>query len=140
MPQTQPGEYWFAEGIRFECRRCGRCCRGEPGYVWVTTDEIRLMAEHVGMSPVDFAKKYVRRDGTKLTLKERKNGDCVLWHNTCVVYERRPAQCRTFPFWTHALKSKAAFTDVTRTCPGVGAGPRYTVEDILAIAAGLRDT
>ncbi|HUW55147.1 MAG TPA: YkgJ family cysteine cluster protein [Planctomycetota bacterium] len=140
MGEAQPGEYWFAEGIRFECRRCGTCCRGEPGYVWVTTEEIRRMAEHLGMAPVDFAKEYVRREGTKLSLKEHENGDCVLWKESCVVYECRPAQCRGFPFWTHALKSKAAFAEVTRTCPGVGTGRLYTVEDILAIAAGLRDT
>ena len=26
---------WFKEGLKFECQRCGRCCRGEPGVIWV---------------------------------------------------------------------------------------------------------
>jgi len=21
----------FKDGLRFECQRCGKCCRGEPG-------------------------------------------------------------------------------------------------------------
>ena len=140
MPKEEPSEFWFAEGITFECRRCGKCCRGEPGYVWVTTDEIRRMADHLGIPPTELANRYVRRQGTRLSLKEHDNGDCAFWKEECVVYECRPAQCRSFPFWTHALKSKAAFMANCRGCPGVGTGRLYTVEDILAIAAGLRDT
>jgi Fe-S-cluster containining protein len=30
---------WFKDGLRFECQRCGRCCRGEPGVVWVNKQE-----------------------------------------------------------------------------------------------------
>ncbi|GAG33490.1 unnamed protein product, partial [marine sediment metagenome] len=62
------------------------------------------------------------------------------WQEACLVYECRPAQCRSFPFWPDALKSKAAFRAISRGCPGVGKGRLYTVEDILAIASGLRDT
>ena len=31
---------WFKEGLKFECQRCGRCCRGEPGVIWVNKKEI----------------------------------------------------------------------------------------------------
>lgn len=30
---------WFKDGQRFECQRCGRFCRGEPGVVWVNKEE-----------------------------------------------------------------------------------------------------
>ncbi|KPL00407.1 MAG: hypothetical protein AMK75_05315 [Planctomycetes bacterium SM23_65] len=140
MAKRERTEFWFAGGIHFECQRCGRCCRGEPGYVWVTTDEIRRMAEHLGIPATEFVERYVRRQGTRLSLKEHENGDCVFWKEDCVVYACRPAQCRSFPFWAHALKSKGAFKAVSRGCPGVGKGRLYTVEDILAIASGLRDT
>ena len=133
-------DFWFAEGIRFECQRCGKCCRGEPGYVWVKPDEIARMAEHLKVTAQEFRETYVRRQGLGLSLKERDNGDCILWKEKCLVYECRPVQCRGFPFWTYALKSRAAFAEVGRGCPGVGKGRLYTCEDILAIASGLRDT
>jgi len=25
----------YKDGLRFECQRCGSCCRGEPGVVWM---------------------------------------------------------------------------------------------------------
>ena len=28
-------EPWYRDGLRFECTRCGHCCTGAPGYVWV---------------------------------------------------------------------------------------------------------
>jgi len=116
------------------------CCRGEPGYVWVTPGEIREMAGHLGMSRQEFAGRYVRRVDMHLSLKERSNGDCVLWDGTCRVYPCRPSQCRTFPFWDDGLKSEAMFQLVSRGCPGVGKGRCYTCEEIGRIAAGLEDT
>ena len=88
----------------------------------------------------DFVERYVRREGMRLSLKERPNGDCVLWDETCRVYPCRPSQCRTFPFWGDGLKSEAAFRRVSRGCPGVGKGRCYSCEEILRIAAGLEDT
>lgn len=98
------------------------------------------MAGHLNVARDEFVKKYVRRDGTRLSLRERPNGDCILWKDKCLVYGSRPKQCRTFPFWAHAIRSKAAFVEVSRGCPGLRCGRLYTCEDILAIAAGLRDT
>ena len=40
---------WYADGLRFECSRCGNCCTGEPGLVRMTDDEVRTMARHVEM-------------------------------------------------------------------------------------------
>jgi len=108
--------------------------------VWVTFEEITRMAVTVGMSRDDFVEKYVRREGFRLSLRERANGDCVLWHDRCDVYNCRPVQCRTFPFWEDALGSERAFRLVARDCPGVGKGKRYTAEEILRIASGLQDT
>jgi uncharacterized protein len=133
-------DLWFARGVRFDCIRCGKCCRGEPGYVWVAAEEITLMAEHLKMSRAVFVRQHVRREGLRLSLKERRGGDCVLWHSRCTVYEARPKQCRTFPFWKEALHAKRAFDAMHRNCPGVGRGKLYTCEEILAIAQGQKDT
>jgi hypothetical protein len=133
-------DLWFARGVQFECVRCGKCCRGEPGYVWVTTEEIAAMAARLKISREKFIRWNVRREGLRLSLKERKGGDCILWHGQCTVYEARPRQCRAFPFWKEALHAKRVFDALHRDCPGVGRGKFYTCEDILAIAQGQRET
>ena len=131
---------WFAGGIRFQCRRCGTCCRGEPGYVWVKPAEIAALAAHLGMSRDEFAKRHVRREDHRLSLTERPNGDCSLWDGRCTVYACRPAQCRNFPFWKHSMGSEAQFIAGARGCPGIGSGRVYGFEEVLAIVAGHRDT
>jgi len=138
--ETRTRDVWFARGIRFQCQLCGKCCRGEPGYVWLSAEEITRMAQHLTMPRDQFAREYVRRVDVGLSLKERPDGDCVLWKGKCTVYACRPSQCRTFPFWKHGLTSEAAFAAVHRGCPGVGKGRLYTCEEILAIASARRDT
>jgi len=40
---------WYAHGLHFECTRCGDCCRGAPGYVWVREEEVERIARFLGM-------------------------------------------------------------------------------------------
>lgn len=138
--KTKTREVWFAAGIRFQCQGCGKCCRGDPGFVWVSLDEITRMARHLDLSRDEFAGRCVRRVELGLSLRERPGGDCVLWQEKCTVYACRPSQCRTFPFWKQGLLSEAAFAVTHRACPGVGKGKLYTCEEILAIASDRRDT
>ena len=39
---------WYADGLHFECTQCGNCCSGPPGYVWVTKQDIKAIARHLG--------------------------------------------------------------------------------------------
>ena len=43
---------WYQDGLRFTCTRCGNCCTGAPGYVWVTPAELEALAAHLG-EPVE---------------------------------------------------------------------------------------
>ncbi len=52
---------WYQTGLRFECIRCGECCSGEPGYVWVTKEEIRRISEFLGRTDGWLDKKHLRR-------------------------------------------------------------------------------
>ncbi|MCA9080037.1 MAG: YkgJ family cysteine cluster protein, partial [Planctomycetaceae bacterium] len=38
---------WYHAGLPFSCTQCGDCCTGSPGFVWVTEDDIRAIAEHL---------------------------------------------------------------------------------------------
>lgn len=45
-----PGEPWYADGLRFECTRCGHCCTGEPGTVRVYEEEIGTLASFLKLA------------------------------------------------------------------------------------------
>jgi len=126
---------WYAEGLRFACRACGRCCGGAPGYVWVDKEEVAAMASHLGMTARQFRRQYLRRLWRGLCLKEKSNYDCVLLDaaGRCVAYEVRPLQCRTWPFWPTNLVSRRAWDDAARRCPGMNSGPLYRLEQIDAL-------
>lgn len=135
---------WWADGLQFTCTRCGRCCKGpEPGYVRVDADEVAALCEHLELTPDQFGQRYLRRliDG-QLGLTEHPNGDCIFWQDGqgCTVYEARPTQCRTFPFWPEVLETEAAWDDYASMCPGMGSGRRYARQRIERILAGGGET
>src|SRR2546428_221024 len=39
---------WYQDGLRFRCTRCGNCCTGAPGFVWVNDEEIAAIADYLG--------------------------------------------------------------------------------------------
>jgi Fe-S-cluster containining protein len=124
---------WYVDGLRFTCTGCGDCCTGGPGFVWVNQEEIEALAARLGMTPAAFEAKFVRRIGVRRSLKERKNYDCVFLDaatRQCTVYEDRPRQCRTWPFWNSTVKAPETWERTCAVCPGCGHGKLYTLEDI----------
>ncbi len=113
---------WYASGLKFECARCGRCCRGEPGYVWLRESDITGIADCLGMPRDEVVQEYVRGAGPRYSLKELKNGDCVFWNGGCKIYSVRPPQCRSFPFWKDKLRTVSTWKELAGECPGVNSG------------------
>lgn len=130
------GKRWYSSGLRFECTQCGDCCSGSPGHVWVDGDEIAALAAAVEESSVEeFERKFVRRVGARKSLKElpQANYDCIFLDATtrrCMVYDARPKQCRTWPFWDSNLKSPEAWEAAAEVCPGCNQGRLYEIETI----------
>ena len=81
-----------------------------------------------------FVKKYTRRIGNRLSLLEHsKTYDCVfLKDKKCLVYEARPRQCRTFPWWPEQLTSKKEWEEEAARCEGINhqGSKLYTLEEI----------
>jgi Fe-S-cluster containining protein len=129
-------EPWYREGLAFTCTKCGACCTGAPGYVWVNDEEIANLARFRGLSVDDFGRQFVRRVGDQLSLVERPGGDCIFWDKKvgCTVYEARPIQCRTWPFWPENLTTEENWKYVTSICPGSGQGQIFSLEEIRATA------
>ncbi len=132
---------WFQNGLKFQCTQCGDCCTGAPGYVWVNEDEITALAKRFGQSVADFEDKFVRKVGNRKSLVEYENGDCVFFDGQkrkCTVYEDRPRQCRTWPFWESNINTPAAWKHTCQICPGSGQGKLYTVDEVLAQSAVIK--
>ena len=128
---------WYAEGLRFGCRRCGNCCTGPPGYVWVSPEEREDVAAFLGLSVKEFDERYCRAALGRISLREMPNGDCIfLEPEGCRIYPVRPRQCRTFPFWPDNLGDAGAWEALKTGCPGVGRGTLYSRRQIERILAG----
>jgi Fe-S-cluster containining protein len=120
-------EPWYADGLNFTCTRCGHCCTGEPGYVWVTEEEIAAIAKFRKVTQL-----YTRRSKGRRTLKEKANGDCVFFESGqgCTIYSVRPPQCGTWPFWDSNLATPEDWERTERICPGSGEGELIPLEEI----------
>lgn len=86
--------------VRYQCQRCGNCCRW-PGFVRLTDADVTALAAHLGLDEREFIARHTRlrpsRDG--LALMDKPNGECVFLdgRNHCVVQDAKPSQCRGFP-------------------------------------------
>ena len=121
---------WYKDGLRFECQRCGSCCRGEPGVVWINRRETKETCSFLGITQTLFAKLYLRLVNGRCSLRECSNGDCVMYENGCKVYSARPNQCRTFPFWKSNLENITEWEKQKNTCLGIGKGKLHTLKEI----------
>jgi Fe-S-cluster containining protein len=145
MLVSAPKQPWYGQGLRFECTRCGNCCSGAPGYVWVTLDECRLIAQALRLALEEFLRRHVRRVGTRLSLLEKRGGDCEFLvrtpdgPTTCAIHAARPVQCRTWPFWPSNVESEQAWQAAARECPGINRGLHHPLPVVQAQVAANRD-
>lgn len=123
---------WYADGLPFTCTRCGDCCTGAPGFVWVTDDELAAIADHLGRPVAEVRDLYSRKARGRQTLREKANGDCVFFERNkgCTIYSVRPPQCRTWPFWDSNLETPEDWKKTCEQCPGSGQGELIPVEEI----------
>jgi uncharacterized protein len=132
---------WYADGLRFECTGCGRCCTRGDGYVWISRSEIHALATHLEMDVNDFGRRYLRRFEERYALVDGAGGDCVfLRGKTCSIYDFRPAQCRAFPWWPANLRSPEAWKTAADSCEGISdVAPLVVAEAIDAALEVARD-
>jgi len=139
MSKSDTKPPWYRDGLSFSCTRCGACCTGAPGYVWVNAEEIERIAAFRGETVERFSKQFVRRVGEHFSLVEKPGGDCIFWEKErgCTVYPARPAQCQTWPFWPENIVTPESWAHVTEICPGSGQGRWFSLEEIEASAAKI---
>jgi uncharacterized protein len=127
---------WYdAQGLHFTCTKCSACCRFDPGYVFLSQNDLNRLTEALGMKEEDFISSYCMkvsiRGFKRLSLKEKNNFDCIFWQNGgCSVYEFRPFQCRSYPFWPAFLESPESWNNLNKSCPGVNRGELHRSKKI----------
>jgi Fe-S-cluster containining protein len=123
---------WYQDGLRFECTRCGNCCTGPPGFVWVNAEELAALARFRGETVAEVTALYTRAVERRRSLREKANGDCIFFDREkgCTVYPVRPRQCRTWPFWESNVETPAAWKRTCAVCPGSGKGELIPGEEI----------
>jgi len=133
---------WYADGLRFSCTQCGNCCTGPTGYVWFTPEEGRALAAKVGLTESAFYEKFARKLEGQWSLKENRTShgyDCIFLDRTtipgkaiCGVYEARPTQCKTWPFWPEIIRSRQSWERYKKStpCPGMDTGKLIPIEQI----------
>jgi len=126
--------YFFDGGLRFECTGCGKCCTGESGTIFINDTEATAIARTLGLSKKKLLETHAYPMKGGHSIRERENGDCVfLDGKMCRIYEARPTQCRTFPFWPEVLRSEEKWKQAARDCEGIGQGRLYSRDEIMRI-------
>ena len=117
----------YKKGIKFECQGSGNCCvsRGSYGFVYLSDIDLKRFSKYFKISIKKFKEKYCQiTDGfIHLSEKYELNGNCIfLKDRKCSVYNSRPTQCRTWPFWNENMNAKVWNEDIAINCPGIGKG------------------
>jgi Fe-S-cluster containining protein len=142
MPETTGKSRFYSQGLRFSCTRCSTCCRYEPGFVFLSNRDVSALKAALKLDHDKFLKTYCRwvpdEDGkSRLSLKEKFNYDCIFWEKEgCRVYESRPIQCVTFPFWPSVLNDEDSWEMTAKECPGMNQGSSHSlgsIEELLSI-------
>ena len=106
------------------CNSCaGNCCIGESGYIWINSQEIQALALYLKISAEELKNRYLNKIEYKYSIKEVKlasnNYACCFFNldkKQCSVYDARPNQCRTFPFWDYFKENEE---EVYKECPAI---------------------
>ena len=142
--EERPDYQWFQErsSLPFECTACGKCCKTK-GNVYMSPEEHEAAAALLEISKDDFIQQYAshslvetgrngdehtwvrlldrseENDSALLSSEDDESGQshgCIFLQedNTCRIYEARPIQCSTYPFWPRILRSRQAWNDEVR--------------------------
>lgn len=136
---------FYEHGVAFSCvKGCNYCCSCEPGYVFLSQEDLERLCAMTNMGEEQFIKTYCRivnmGSFSMISLLERDNYDCIfLTKMGCSVYDARPRQCRTYPFWASVMENAETWEAEKAACPGIGQGRLYSkaeIEEILRQQAG----
>lgn len=122
---------FYRKGLQFKCTTCGECCRLPDGKVKINQEQAIRIASYLNLFLSDFLDQYCSYQNDVIEIKDNQQGHCIfLEEDRCSIYEERPLQCKTFPFWPENLKSQYRWKQLRFFCRGIDHGKLYTEERI----------
>lgn len=116
----------------FQCTQCGECCRGFGG-TYVSDDDIKAIAEYLGVQPDIVLKRYCVRSGSKPLICQGEDSRCIFWDQLCTIHPVKPRMCRMWPFIPSLLVDAANWQIMAASCPGIN--PKVDPKRLQAIVA-----
>lgn len=124
-----------SQNLPFDCTGCGKCCKTK-GEVYLSSSETEEAARYLDLSTGQFKQLYASHEevipeqkagqgNTGWTVLKQKElnvdedgtalsgGECIFLdeNNMCSIYEARPLQCSTYPFWPRIMDSQESWNN-----------------------------
>ena len=113
-------DIWWQNGLKFGCTGCGKCCQND-GEVWFDIDEFSDLCDHLNLTHDETIEKYGDTiKGSFIKMKNKvstlssKNDQCIFLDDDgkkCTIYEARPVQCKTYPWWPSLLGNESDYNN-----------------------------
>ena len=105
------------ESPPLNCRRCPAFCCTLAGYVEVSGNDIRRLADHLGLTVPEFEQKHLvtKKRGKRRAQIKRHDETCQFLgaDRRCTVYAGRPTDCRGYVCWTQPDATVYEFARMT---------------------------
>lgn len=148
--------------MRFECTKCGNCCRHPQLLVTVTGRDLSRLSVALGLSakdllaatefyvldknrPVPEGLRNIPQVNTEqgpafVALKKQHDGDCIfLKDNLCLIHAVRPGVCAAFPFVFRREGQDMSWglSAMKGICPGLGLGPEVRDSELIGLGSEI---
>lgn len=132
LPHKQP--FYRKAALRFHCTGCGKCCHGNPDthYIAIGDREAARIQRHLKMSLEKFLSTFTEvLPWGEYGIRLRPDGACpFLLDEQCQIYQLRPAQCQTYPFWPEVVETNKDWLSEARRCEGINHGDIFPLKEI----------
>lgn len=125
-----------SDSFDFLCQKCGNCCRG-TGEVFFSKNDILNIREYLNWSDRDYHQQIKNFIQSSLNgyFVHFSSGSCYFLKgkNRCRIYDVRPVQCRTYPFWHSNFNSREDVLQLKEECSGSlkGDGEKYSIKETI---------
>ena len=100
--------------------------------MYLRPQDAQLLANHHGMEVSDWLERDCSQtiDGRYILKSDQYTDICIYLdeEKKCTVYEVRPAQCKSFPFWAENVRSDRSWKLTVNSCPGLDSEEAFIID------------
>jgi Fe-S-cluster containining protein len=103
--------------------------------VFLTKEDREKLSNHLQLPVEQFAiqaefnsTRFTKDKTVQWILRDAAPTCPFLRQGKCSVYEVRPTQCKTFPYWPELLEKNNFKNEAKEACPGIGKGEEKKIE------------